>query len=357
VEEELAVARNVALQREWYGESLSDRVRRLVVAYDVSEAQLAEVLGLSAPMLSQLMSGRRAKIGNPAVLARIMMLERRILTPEVASGDPAAIRAALEQVRDSRPTVSRDALPVEEDRNEVLGAVLRQQQRVSEIEKEVRELRRRVEERDDEIGLLRTELNLLSQLFLEIALTIPDDGTDTRSGVRVIPLTYYTSSDDQEVATELEGAISAIVEASGFISIWTGSRESGSIFRRFFASSKKALTSDEAKEAVTKIARAAELQILDVPQSRADLALAEGVSKLLTSLDKSDTAFVQLGSLVVLKVDCTPIVFNLSQLELSAINKEPSLFRDPSALLEKLRGLRTNADGAARVSIESPPQA
>lgn len=140
MDEQLAVARNVALQREWYGESLGDRVRRLVVAFDCSQAQLAEVLGLSAPMLSQLMSGRRAKIGNPAVLARMVMLERRVLTPEVASGDPAAIRAALEQVRDSRPTVSRptgsrsagggpagsrEELPVGEHGEDVLVPALR----------------------------------------------------------------------------------------------------------------------------------------------------------------------------------------------------------------------------------------
>ena len=129
MDEQLAV-RNVALQREWYGEPLGDRVRRLVVAFDVSQAQLAEVLGLSAPMLSQLMSGRRAKIGNPAALARMVMLERRVLTPEVASGDPAAIRNALEQVRDSRPTVSRptvssEILPIEEHGDEVLVPALR----------------------------------------------------------------------------------------------------------------------------------------------------------------------------------------------------------------------------------------
>src|ERR687893_1462199 len=125
VEEQLTVTRNVALQREWYGEPLGDRVRRLVVAYAVSQAQLAEVLGLSPPMLSQLMSGRRAKIGNPAVLARMVMLERRVLTPEVASGDSAAIRAALQEVRDSRPTVSCDTLPVEEDSEAVLVPGLR----------------------------------------------------------------------------------------------------------------------------------------------------------------------------------------------------------------------------------------
>ncbi|RZQ59778.1 helix-turn-helix domain-containing protein [Amycolatopsis suaedae] len=106
------VQRNIALQREWYGEPLGDRVRRLVVAFDVSQAYLAEVLGISAPMLSQVMSGRRAKIGNPAVLARMIMLERKVLLPEVASGDVAATKAALEDVRASRPTVGRDNLPL-----------------------------------------------------------------------------------------------------------------------------------------------------------------------------------------------------------------------------------------------------
>ena len=52
MEEAQGVQRNVALQREWYGEPLGDRVRRLVVAYDVSQAQLADVLGISPPMLS-----------------------------------------------------------------------------------------------------------------------------------------------------------------------------------------------------------------------------------------------------------------------------------------------------------------
>jgi transcriptional regulator with XRE-family HTH domain len=115
VEDQKVVQRNVQLQREWYGEPLGDRVRRLVVAFDVSQAQLAEVLGISPPMLSQLMSGRRAKIGNPAVLARMVMLERRVLTPDVSSGDPRAIKRALEEVRESKPTVTRGTIPVSEN--------------------------------------------------------------------------------------------------------------------------------------------------------------------------------------------------------------------------------------------------
>lgn len=150
-----AVRRNVAQQREWYGEPLGDRVRRLVIAFDVPQGHLADVLGISRPMLSQLMSGRRAKIGNPVVLARMMMLERRVLTPDVASGDPAAIRRALDEVRESRPTVGPDTIvveaPVEPPADDALLA-LRQAARPDELAQAADTLRGRFPEL---AGLLR----------------------------------------------------------------------------------------------------------------------------------------------------------------------------------------------------------
>jgi len=123
VEDHKIVQRNLELQREWYGEPLGDRVRRLVVAFDVSQANLADVLGISAPMLSQVMSGRRAKIGNPSVLARLIMLERKVLTPDVAAGDKEALRRALDDVRQSKPMVSRDTVPVDIGRNDRAAAI------------------------------------------------------------------------------------------------------------------------------------------------------------------------------------------------------------------------------------------
>jgi transcriptional regulator with XRE-family HTH domain len=113
VEDPKIVQRNLALQREWYGEPLGDRVRRLVRAFNISQATLADTLGISAPMLSQVMSGRRAKIGNPSVLARMIMLERKVLIPDVAAGKPEAMQQALTDIRDSRPSVGRDVLPVD----------------------------------------------------------------------------------------------------------------------------------------------------------------------------------------------------------------------------------------------------
>ena len=133
-EDSETVRRNLALQREWYGEPLGDRIRRLIVTFDVSQASLADVLGISAPMLSQVMSGRRAKLGNPAVLVRMIMLERKVLTVGVASGDKEALRQALEDVRNSKPSVDQDALPSYETRPDVVAvAALRRVARSADL--------------------------------------------------------------------------------------------------------------------------------------------------------------------------------------------------------------------------------
>lgn len=96
----------LAAQTEMYGEPLGQRLGRLLTAYRVSQARLAGALGLSPPMLSQLMSGQRAKISNPAVFGRLVRLE------ELAAGvaDPVVRDAALEEVRGSRPTLQTGQL-------------------------------------------------------------------------------------------------------------------------------------------------------------------------------------------------------------------------------------------------------
>lgn len=94
-----AVARNRALQTEWYGEPLGDRVRPLLGRLGLSQSGLAGVLGLSAPMLSQLMSGQRAKISNPAVLHRLMAVEDLVADPGFGALPAADVKARLEEIR------------------------------------------------------------------------------------------------------------------------------------------------------------------------------------------------------------------------------------------------------------------
>ncbi|CAG7651677.1 DNA-binding protein [Actinacidiphila bryophytorum] len=89
------------LQRGWYGEPLGELFQRLIGDLGLNQARLAAVLGLSAPMLSQLKSGQRAKIGNPAVVQRLQALQELAL--QVAEGDTGALEAAarMEEIRES----------------------------------------------------------------------------------------------------------------------------------------------------------------------------------------------------------------------------------------------------------------
>lgn len=88
-------------QRTWYGEPLGELFRGLIAGLGLNQARLAVVLGLSAPMLSQLMSGQRAKIGNPAVVQRLQSL--RDLADGVADGSVTPEEAAerMAEIRES----------------------------------------------------------------------------------------------------------------------------------------------------------------------------------------------------------------------------------------------------------------
>lgn len=77
-------AANLAQQAELYGAALGDTVREVSAALDLSQAAVARALGLSAPMLSQLVSGQRIKIGNPQAVQRLQSL--LALATEVREG-------------------------------------------------------------------------------------------------------------------------------------------------------------------------------------------------------------------------------------------------------------------------------
>jgi transcriptional regulator with XRE-family HTH domain len=101
-----AYTRNVERQIEWYGEPLGDRFGRLLAKLSMSQAHLAGLLGLSAPMLSQLMSGHRSKISSPAVLSRLLQLEAMVGEPAWDTLPADEQQRRLDDVRSSTLTTA-----------------------------------------------------------------------------------------------------------------------------------------------------------------------------------------------------------------------------------------------------------
>ena len=92
-------AHNLQQQTELYGEPLGDLMRRIGATLGLTQVRLAEAIGLSAPMLSQLMSAQRVKIGNPAVVSRLHSLDELAGRVEGGGLDQAEISATLDQIR------------------------------------------------------------------------------------------------------------------------------------------------------------------------------------------------------------------------------------------------------------------
>lgn len=102
--EDQTIIANRRQQAELYGRPLGDIIRDLTGALHLSQARLAEVLGMSAPMLSQLASARRVKIGNPQAVARLQSLLE--LAAVAASIPPARLTEHVNQIAATSATIT-----------------------------------------------------------------------------------------------------------------------------------------------------------------------------------------------------------------------------------------------------------
>ncbi|WP_265445280.1 hypothetical protein [Flexivirga meconopsidis] len=101
------IAAGRAAQTELYGAPLAQVIEQIGGTLGLTQGRIAQVLGLSAPMLSHLVSGRRVKIGNPMAHARLTRL--RALAGDLAAGrlteqEAAAVIPEIEASQDSWTT-------------------------------------------------------------------------------------------------------------------------------------------------------------------------------------------------------------------------------------------------------------
>ncbi len=109
-------------QRTLYGAPLAELAAEATGTLGLTQGKLAEVLGLSAPMLSQLLSGQRVKIGNPAVVHRLQSV---LALARQASGLSAAtVATRLAEIRAEQPTLTGDPASEATAAARALGRVL-----------------------------------------------------------------------------------------------------------------------------------------------------------------------------------------------------------------------------------------
>ena len=98
-------------QRELYGAPLADIAARITSGLGLTQGRLAAVMGVSAPMLSQLLSGHRTKLGNPAAVTRLAALNDLV---DVASSlTRGELEARLAEIQETHVTLTSTPVPGE----------------------------------------------------------------------------------------------------------------------------------------------------------------------------------------------------------------------------------------------------
>jgi anti-anti-sigma factor len=154
---------------------------------------------------------------------------------------------------------------------------------------------------------------------------------------------YLADADIHEAA---EAALAEVIKSFGLQVNLAFQPVEASWFREFLLKVRghgQATLPVEAQ--LDKLVRTIEMQALHRPQAEIDAAQGDAVAKLITALDKTPRAVVQVGSVLVVKVDEVLVVRNLTQLELAHWERNPALFRDPKAALEELQRAATQIDG------------
>ncbi len=95
------VMRNRQAQTEVYGEPLNALLGRCGAVLGLNQGRIAGLLGVSAPMLSQLINGHRAKLGNPAASRRLQMMGELLIDVEAGRISIEDATARLERNRNA----------------------------------------------------------------------------------------------------------------------------------------------------------------------------------------------------------------------------------------------------------------
>jgi hypothetical protein len=142
-----------------------------------------------------------------------------------------------------------------------------------------------------------------------------------------LPVSIYLEIDSG--SSDVELAVVEVLELVGLDIVESKPPVIGSWFGLRFARFRKWLSSDQADEAIARIERAVQVRLVDQPQAEVDAKQAQAVAQLATSLQRQENACVQVGSLLILKVDGILAVRNLTPGEMSYLRTCPSALATP----------------------------
>jgi hypothetical protein len=154
---------------------------------------------------------------------------------------------------------------------------------------------------------------------------VPQPADDTGS--------VYISADDPGPILD---ALAELGEVYGFTALHLGEPEIGSWFQRLGLAFRPGAR-EKLADLAAKAERAAELHAILQVRSQNDEREANAVGRLIEALGGTETAVIQISSIIVVKVDGVIVSKVLTEEQVKHLSHNPDLLKDPRAVLDALK--------------------
>ena len=180
------------------------------------------------------------------------------------------------------------------------------------------------------------------------ALASSHRDTELRRSPRKVPVVVYISNEQD--AEAVEEAVGQVLESFGMEVVVRKDPVHGSWYRKLTARTKDAVSKPEFQDRLAKMERALDMQVLLRGQAQIDAAQGTTVAQLISSLNNTPNATIQIGSVLLIKIDGVLAIRNLTQVELAHLERHPDLLKSPTVILEELKV-------AGATLVDNPPRA
>jgi hypothetical protein len=160
-----------------------------------------------------------------------------------------------------------------------------------------------------------------------------EQGT-TQVDQNLLPVAIYLS--DASVHEQVETAVEALLATAGLTIVERGAEVLGSWFRRMWAAVVRVTRSPAAREAAISAVRALDAEYLLRPDAEVTAMLLQNLGPLIGSLQPTKDAVVRVGAVLVVKVDWTVVVHQLTPGQRLLLDHNPNLESEPHAILASL---------------------
>jgi hypothetical protein len=146
----------------------------------------------------------------------------------------------------------------------------------------------------------------------------------------MVPVTIYLSDGSRH--EQVEAAVEELLDAAGLDITGRDEPVIGSWFRQVRA----ALRSPTAKEAALVAAHMADSHLLLAQDAAVTATMLQNLGPVITSLQPTKDAVLRVGALLIVKIDWTVNVFQLTAAQQAKLDHHPQLCRAPHEIIAAL---------------------